>query len=115
MKRIVWMLLALAGFAAAAYAQELSKFAIAPGDATAAKVVLAQQAKPALEIVLTAEKAQELAEFTQANLHNEVALEVAGETVSTPLVNAPISGSELTIELDDADAALRLAKTLMAN
>lgn len=115
MKRIAGMLLALAGFAAAAQAQELNTFAIAPGDATAVKVVLARQAKPALEIVLTADKAGEMASFTQANLHNEVALEIAGETVSTPLVNAPISGSELTIELDDADAALRLAKTLMAN
>ena len=115
MKRIAWMLLALAGFAAAAHAQALNAFSIAPGDATAVKVVLAQQAKPALEIVLTADKALEMASFTQANLHNKVALDVAGETVSTPLVNAPIPGGELTIELDDADTALRLAKKLMAN
>ena len=98
-----------------AHAQELNKFSIAPGDATAVKVVLAQQAKPTLEVVLTAAKAGEMAEFTQANLHNKVALDVAGETVSTPLVNAPISGGALTIELDDADVALRLAKKLMAD
>ncbi len=113
MKRIAWMLIALAGFAAAAQAEELNKFSIAPRDATSVKVVLAQQAKPALEIVLTAGKAGEMANFTQANLGSTIAFEIAGETVSTPLVNAPISGGELTIELDDADTALRLAKKLM--
>lgn len=113
MKRIVWMLLALAGFAAAAHAQELNTFSIAPGDAMSVKVVLVQQAKPTLEVVLTAAKAGKMAEFTQANLHNKVALDIAGETISTPLVNAPISGGALTIELDDADVALRLVKKLM--
>ena len=115
MKRIAWMLLALAGFAAAAQAQELNKFSIAPGDAMSVKVVLAQQAKPALEVALTAAKAQELMECTQANLNNKIALEVAGEVVSTPLVKAPIPGGEMTIQLDDADTALRLAKKLMAD
>jgi len=116
MKRINVLLLALvAGFAAAADAEPLNGFSIAAGDATTVKVVLAQQAKPTLEIVFTAAKAQELSDFTQANLNNRVAMEVAGETVSTPLVNAPISGGELTIELDDADTALRLAKKLMAD
>ena len=115
MKRIVWMLIALAGFAAAAQAQELNTFAIAPGDATTAKVVLAQQAQPTLEVVLTAEKAQALADFTQANLGSQIAFEIAGETVGTPQVRAQITGGTLMVELDDADTALRLAKKLMAD
>ena len=114
MKRIVWMLLSVAGIVAAAHAQELNKFAIAAGDATTAKVVLAQQAQPTLEVVLTAAKAQELAEFTQANLGSQIAFEIAGETVGTPRVRAQITGGEMTIQLDDADTALRLAKKLMA-
>ena len=115
MKRIVWMLLALVGFAAVAQAQESNKFAIAPGDATTAKVVLAQQAQPTLEVVLTAAKARELAEFTQANLGSQIAIEIAGETVATPQVHAQITGGTLMVELDDADEALRLAKKVMAD
>ena len=115
MKRIAGMLLALVGLAAAAHAQELNKFAIAAGDATTAKVVFAQQAQPTLEVVLTAAKAQALADFTQANLGSQIAFEIAGETVATPQVRAQITGGEMTIQLDDADTALRLAKKLMAD
>ena len=116
MKRFAALLLALfAAFSAAAHAEQLNAFSIAAGDVTTVKVVLARQAKPALEIVLAAAKAQEFSVFTQANLGHKIALEVAGEVVSTPLVNAPIPGGELTIELDDADTALRLAKALMAD
>ena len=116
MKRINVLLLALvAGFAAAADAEPLNGFSIAAGDATTVKVVLAQQAKPALEIVLTADKAQELTECTRANLDRVIAFEIAGEAISSPRVRAPISSGELTIELDDADTALRLAKKLMAD
>ena len=115
MQRIAWMLLALAGFAVAAPAEQLNGFSIAPGDATAVKVVLARQAQPTLGIVLTADKAKAMADFTQANLNDKIALEVAGEVVSTPLVKAQITGGEMTIELDDADTALRLAKKLMAD
>ena len=116
MKRFAALLLALfAALSTAAHAEQVNGFTLAAGDATTVKVVLAPQAKPALEIVLTAAKAQELSVFTQANLGQKIALEVAGEVVSTPRVNAPIPGGELTIELDDADTALRLAKALMAD
>ena len=114
MKQIACMLLALAGFAVAATAEQQYGFSIAPGDATSAKVVLAQQAQPTLEVVLTADKAQELSDFTQAHLNETVAFGIAGEIVSTPLVRAQITGGEMTIQLDDADTALRLAKKLMA-
>ena len=116
MKRFAALTLALvAAFATAALAEQLNAFSIAPGDAATAKVVLAPQTQPTLEIVLTAAKAQELADFTQANLDQMIALDVAGEVVSTPRVNAPIAGGELSIQLDDADIALRLAKKLLPN
>lgn len=115
MKRIAWMLLAFVGFSVAAPAEQLNGFSIAPGDATTVKVVLAQQAKPALELVLTADKAQELSDFTQANLNKIVAFEIADEIFPSPLIRAQITGGEMTIELDDADTALRLAKKLMAD
>ena len=116
MKRFAVLILALfAALSTAAQAEQLNAFSIAPGDAASANAVLAPQAQPTLAIVLTAAKAQELAAFTQANLGQKIALEVAGEIVSTPLLNAPIPGGELTLELDNAETAQRLAKKLMAN
>ena len=115
MKRIAWMLLALVGSALAAQAEQLNKFSIAPGDAATAKVVLARQAKPTLELVLTADKTQELSDFTQANLNKIVAFEIADELFPSPLIRSQITSGEMTIELDDADTALRLAKNLMTD
>ena len=116
MKRFAALILALfAALSTAAQAEQLNAFSIAPGDAASAKVVLAPQAQPTLEIVLTADKAKELADFTQANLGNQIALEIAGEVVSTPLVTAPIAGGELAITLGDAETAQRHANKLLAD
>ena len=116
MNRFAALTLALiAALSTAAHAEPLNAFSIAPGDAASAKVVLAPQAQPILEIVLTADKAKELADFTQANLGSQIALEIADEVVSTPLVTAPITGGELAIALGDAETAQRHANKLLAH
>ena len=99
--------------ATAASAEQLNSFSIHSGDVTSVNVSLSKQSKPSLEVVLTADKARELAEFTRNNLNQKVVFQINGEAVSEPLVRAPISGDRMTIQLDDKETAIRLAKSLL--
>ena len=114
MKRNVLSLVAaLMLVATASYAEETHGFSINNGDAAAVKIVLTKQAKPMLEVNLTEEKAGEFAEFTQNNLNQKVSIQIDGETMIEPLVRSQITGGMMTFELDDEEAAFRLAKTIM--
>ena len=99
--------------ATAASAEPFNSFSIHSGDVTSVKISLSKQSSPSLEVVLTADKARELAEFTRNNLNQKVVFQINGEAVSEPFVRAPISGDQMTIELDDEETAIRLAKSLL--
>ena len=104
----VLILIATVGFA-----ESWNEFSIRSADALAVKVALSKQAKPALEVVLAADKAQELSVFTQDNLNQKVVIRINDEVVAEPLVRAQIAGGQMVIELDDQATALRLATALM--
>lgn len=99
--------------ATTASAEQLNAFSVHSADVTSVNVSLSKQSKPSLEVVLTADKARELSEFTRNNLNQKVVFQINSEAVSKSLVRAPISGDRMTIQLDDEETAIRLAKSLL--
>ena len=95
------------------YADSTDVFSIGSADVTSVTLSMTKPSSSILEVVLTADKAEELATFTHQNMNRKVAIYVAGELVSEPLVRAHITGGQTAFNLDDVETALRLTKALM--